>query len=280
MSSSGPHPGRYPANPYPRQALTRPFTMDLAQPMYLHNSSQSDRSYWENPWESGNENRRRNVRRVRAEKAHNMRHPHMHAGYAPLGRFNLGGHGPIYPHSVHNHHPMMNLRRPAMFPQQLGRRLPIPQLPHRHRFGVRFPVRASPFGIGHHNNLHARRPAHPFYPRGYLPRPTARHNSYSTSLFEDEDEEDDDEFSHSNRTRYGWDTFEDLDEDEDDDDIFSLPETRRFAPYDTGRTRRYHAEWDDDDNDDFDDDDDDLDRGSHFGMGSHRRPYRPNYYSY
>jgi hypothetical protein len=289
----GPPPGRFSANPF--GALAPRVGMNLANHRFAPTAfSGSDRAFYQNGYESGNDNRRRITHRLRAERAEykHMRHrPHMHAGFPHLGGYSIPGQRPfhlpgLFNHAhVQNHHMPHIPHIPYMRPRQQRIRLPMPrrQAPYR----VRMPIRRAPHGFQQQPSSYFRRSAYPMYLRGCPPRPPTRRPAYTTSLFsaeyEDDDSDNDDdnegEDNYSNRMRprrRQRDIFNDSDDDDDNDnDEFSTSSIRGFPRYSRRSNRRFDTEWSEDEEEEEDDDDDDeWDRDSHFGMGSHRGPHR------
>jgi hypothetical protein len=273
-------PDRFPGNPF--GALAPRAAMNLANHRFAPTAfSGSDRAFYQNGYESGNDNRRRNTHRLRAERAEykHMRHqPHTHAGFPHLGGYGLLGQRPAHLPGMFSRAHMHNPYMPHMRPRQ-GIRLPTPR--RQASYGVRMPARSAPYGFRQQLNSYSRRPVCPIYPRSYPPRPATQRPVYSSSLFsaEDEDNDDEDEFDFPNRMRprrSRRDFFDDSDDDDDlDNDEFSTSSMRGFSRYSRRSSRRFGTEWsEDEEEDDDDDDDDDWDRDSRFGMGSHRGAHR------
>jgi hypothetical protein len=275
----GPPPGRFPTNPF--GVLTPRAVMNMANPRFAPTSlPRSDRAFYENGYDSGNDNRRRNAHRLRAERAeykHMRQPPLMHAGSPYFGTHGLPGHRLAYSPGFNRMH---NPYLAHTGSRQQGIRLPMPRMPAPYR--VRIPTQGAPYSFRQQPGSYARRPAYRLLPRGYPPRPAARPPAYSTSLPSTGDEDDDDEFEYLNRMRprggrRNRDIIDDSDDDDYlDDDGFSTSSTRGFARSSRRPARSFDTEWSDEEEEDEDDDDtDDWDYASRFGMRSHRGPSRP-----
>ncbi|KAF2713092.1 hypothetical protein K504DRAFT_497924 [Pleomassaria siparia CBS 279.74] len=277
-----PHAGQYPQHPNPGEyghaLLAQRFgaanmDMGLGQPRFPI-GSQSSRAWYENPYDSGNENRRRNHQRLRAERKIRIRPQFPMQARYPFGGLGLGGHRHGMPHE---HNPFTY----AQGPQHQGMARPPfgmsppGQWPLGHPYGMQPP--AVPHGIGPRGHMYQRPPRFPALHRGFPPRSAARRPYYSTaSSYGDQYEEDnDDELDMSSRYRCAPDI-----DDSDDDSSSARPP---FTRYDAGPYRRHRIGYDSDEGGDYELDDDewsefegDLRYGSN--SGAYRPPRRNLFY--
>ena len=270
-------PGQYPAHPFPNSAhgglaLARPFGMNIANPRFpVSPSSQYPRSFYENPYDSGNENRRRNKRGILGDmRARMQRQSTTRAGFGPIGgmgMMGMGGPWAGYQGGMYNRPPGLNPFQAGMYQPHMEARTPRPRMPFVHN-RAHVP-RVAPYGRGPYRSPFARQPRQPYYRRGYPPRPVQR-PAYASSFIDDEDDDDDDDFEFLNRRRFGrgLSSYDNSSDDDDDDD---LEFTRRLGRYGLGPRRRYD-DLDDEDEDDFDDLGDDGLESPYTRYGTYR-PY-------